>query len=303
MTTTKATGPDSDLTEVVVQTPRAAGPTNSDGDQRSGARGGDAYHHLNSLLADYAATPADQPRRAQMREQLISGYLPLAHNIARRYAQRGEPLDDLTQVASIGLVQAIERYQPEHGSHFLAFAVPTITGEIRRYFRDKSWSMRVPRRLKDLHLSINSVLGELSQQLDHAPRPSDIAARLEVPVADVLDALEAGHSYRADSLDQLLGTESPTTVGDLFGQPDPRMDRFVNYHSLAPALATLPARQRDILIMRFYDDMTQTQIAAKLGLSQMHISRLLSQTLTQLRRQLLDQPPPPHEHPEAKVRA
>ena len=195
-----------------------------------------------------------------LRRQLVTGYLPLARSIARRYAQRGEPLEDLTQVACLGLVQAIERYYPEHGCHFLAFAVPTITGEIRRYFRDKTWAMRVPRRIKDLQVSINNVVvGELSQQLGRAPRPSDLAARLDVTVADILDALEAVHSYHADSLDHILSSDAgtPATLGQLLGQPDPGLERFTNYHSLAPVLAELPAREREILIMRFYGDMTQ----------------------------------------------
>ena len=166
----------------------------------------------------------------------------------------------------------------------MAFAVPTITGEIRRHFRDKTWSMRVPRRLKDLHLAINAVLVQLSQQHGRAPRPSEIATRLQVSTEEVLEALEAGQSYRANSLDRTLDSEaSAATLQDTLGVTDTGFDTLIYLHSVAPHLAALPARERNIVIMRFYHDMTQTQIADRLGLSQMHVSRLLRTTLVRLR--------------------
>jgi RNA polymerase sigma-B factor len=250
----------------------------------------DEYQHLEPLLSRYAAMTADNPDRSDLRDQLVAGYLPIARHIARRYAQRGEPLDDLVQVASIGLLNAIHRFEPEHGRGFLAFAVPTITGEVRRHFRDKTWSMRVPRRLKDLHLLINKVVSELTAQHDRAPRPSEIAARLNVSTDEVLDALEAAQSYRANSLDEMLTAEANTaTFGDLLGEPDNDFDKFINLHSLAPHLAALSSRERNILLMRFYGDLTQSQIAQRIGISQMHVSRLLAATLTRLR-DALDQP-------------
>jgi RNA polymerase sigma-B factor len=243
------------------------------------------YDHLEPLLAAYATTAAfDDASRVRMRGRLVAGYLPVARNIARRYARRGEPLEDLQQVAYVGLLQAIERYQPECGRCFLAFAIPTITGEIRRHFRDKTWAMRVPRRLKDLNLTINAVLVELSQSLGRTPRPSDIAARLNLPIDDVLEALQAAQSYRADSLDQKLSAASDTTsMADLLGATDGAFDQFTDSHALAPYLAALPDREYRILIMRFFEDMTQSQIAARLNISQMHVSRLLSSTLAHLR--------------------
>lgn len=138
----------------------------------------DEYAHLIPLQRCYAELTSDDPERPRLREQLIRGYLPVAEHLARRFASRGEPLDDLIQVATVGLINAVDRFQPDRGSHFLAFAVPTVTGEIRRYFRDHGWSTRVPRRLKDLNLAIRSVQAELSQQLGQAPRPSEIADRL-----------------------------------------------------------------------------------------------------------------------------
>lgn len=256
------------------------------------------YDHLAPLLAEFASTATHDPHRARLRDRLVAGYLPLAHNLARRYADRGEPLEDLIQVASIGLLHAVERFDSERGHHFLSFAIPTVTGEIRRHFRDKTWAMRVPRQLKELHLSINSVLVELSQHLGRAPRPSEIAGRLQVPVEDVLQALEAGQSYRADSLDQALSSEAANsnsaTLRDTLGTTDTGYDKITDLHSVAPHLAALPTRERDILIMRFYHDMTQTQIAERVGLSQMHVSRLLSTTLRRLR-EAVDHDAAPHD--------
>lgn len=219
----------------------------------------------------------------------MTGYLPVARHIARRYAGRGEPLEDLEQVACLGLLNCIQRYQPGLGHHFLGFAVPTITGEIRRHFRDKTWAMRVPRRLKDLHIAVGNAVRELSCQLNRAPRPSDIATHLAITTEEVLEALEASQSYHPASLDERLTAEPlSATVGDRLGGPEPAYERFTLSHTLAPHLAALPARERNIVIMRFFDDMTQTQIAAKVGLSQMHVSRLLTRTLTQLRGALND---------------
>jgi RNA polymerase sigma-B factor len=266
-----------------------------------GRSGDGEYDHLKPLLAEYAATPSDEPRRARTRERLVTAFLPVARNVARRYAQRGEPLEDLVQVASVGLMNAVDRFDPELGHQFLSFAIPTITGEIRRHFRDKTWSVRVPRRLKDLHLSINGVVAELSHQIGRAPRPSEIAARLDIPTADVLEALQAAQSYRAGSLDEMLTSEPDATArGDLFGERDPHFEQFTDSHSVAPHLKELPTRERNILIMRFYHDMTQTQIAERIGISQMQVSRLLSGTLARLR-QAIDEDPRPGEAGDPKA--
>lgn len=252
------------------------------------------YEHLEPVLAAYAATAPQEPERARLRERLATGYLPVARNVARRYAGRGEPLEDLTQVGCIGLLKAIDRYDPELGYHFLSFAIPTITGEIRRHFRDKTWSMRVPRRLKDLHVAINPAVVELSAQLHRAPRPSEIAAHLQTSTAEIIEALHAAQAYRPASLEgSLYPTTDATPLADTLGTPEPRYELFTNIHSLAPHLAALPARERNIVIMRFYQDMTQTQIAEKIGVSQMHISRLLAATLIKLR-DAIDAHPPRH---------
>jgi RNA polymerase sigma-B factor len=245
------------------------------------------YGHLVPLLAEYAALPADDPAREPLRERLVRGYLPVAQHIARRFANRGEPLDDLVQVATVGLINAIDRFSPDRGSDFFSFAVPTISGEVRRHFRDLGWSMRVPRRLKDMHVSINGVVSELSQQLGRAPRPTEIAERLGVPLSEVLEGLEASEAYRSSSLDEMLSSEAGSaTVGELVGEADAALDRVEFQQSLRPILAELAERERTIVLLRFFGNMTQTQIADRVGISQMHVSRLLAQTLDRLRSRL-----------------
>jgi RNA polymerase sigma-B factor len=245
---------------------------------------GQEFDHLEPILQRYATLPSTDPARVALRERLVTAYLPLAQRIARRYTQRGEPLEDLTQVAYLALIKAIDRYQPNVGHHFLGFAVPTITGEIRRHFRDKTWMIRVPRPIQELRQSIASMVDQLSTELRRAPRPSEIAHRLGVTTEDVLETLQASQSYRPDSLDEVLSpTGDSETRGDLLGHIDNGFEVAANAHSVAPHLAALPERERHLLYLRFYEDLSQTEIARRVGLSQMHISRLLSRTLTQLR--------------------
>ena len=245
------------------------------------------YGHLTPVLAEYSGLAEDDPRRERMRDRLVTGFLPIAQHIARRFAHRGEPLDDLVQVATVGLINAVDRYSPEKGSDFFSFAVPTISGEVRRHFRDQGWSMRVPRRLKDMHVSINSAVSELSQQLGRAPRPTEIAERLDLPVSEVLEGLEAADAYRSSSLDEMLSSEDGSaTVGELVGEADAELDRVDYREALRPLLAELAPRERTIVMLRFFGNLTQTQIANEVGISQMHVSRLLAQTLGRLRGRL-----------------
>lgn len=245
------------------------------------------YEHLTPVLAEYSTLEPDDPRRERMRDELVRGYLPVAQHIARRFAHRGEPLDDLTQVATVGLINAIDRFSPEKGGEFFSFAVPTISGEVRRHFRDQSWSMRVPRRLKDMHVSINGAVSELSQTLGRAPRPTEIAERLDVPISEVLEGLEAAEAYRSSSLDEMLSSEEGSaTVGELVGAADDELDRVDYREALRPLLSDLAPRERTIVMLRFFGNLTQTQIANEVGISQMHVSRLLAQTLTRLRDRL-----------------
>jgi RNA polymerase sigma-B factor len=245
------------------------------------------YVPLVAVQRRYAQLGGDDPDRQQLREQLIIGYLPVAEHVARRYVGRGEPLDDLVQVATVGLIKAVDRFDPERGSDFFSFAIPTITGELRRYFRDHGWSTRVPRRLKDLHLAIRGTLGELSQQLGRAPRPSEIADRLGLPLSEVIEGLHAGDAYRSASLDEVLGCGNNTTpLGDVLGDVDAQLNLIDDRALLRPLLAELTPRQRTILELRFFRHLTQTQIAEHVGLSQMHVSRLLRQTLASLEQRI-----------------
>src|SRR5438270_1782383 len=163
----------------------------------------------------------------------------------------------------MGLIKAVDRFDPDRGSDFFSFAIPTITGELRRYFRDHGWSTRVPRRLKDLHVAIRSTQRELSQQLGRAPRPSEIATRLEIPTSEVIEGLQAGEAYRSSSLDELLNPAGgdTATLGEFVGGLDEELEAIDDREALRPLLAQLPPRERTILALRFFRGLTQTQIA------------------------------------------
>ncbi|WP_448616664.1 RNA polymerase sigma factor SigF [Modestobacter sp. URMC 112] len=240
------------------------------------------------LFAELATLEKGDPRRERLREQLVEEHLPLVRHFARRFSNRGEPFDDLLQVGTLGLIAAIDRFDPTRGVEFLSFAVPTITGEIKRHFRDQGWSVRVPRRLQELHLSLNAAVSELAQKNGHAPNPSELAEHLGIPRAEVLEGLAVANAYRSSSLDERLsGEEDSPTLAATLGEEDAALEGVEYRESLQPLLATIPARERRILILRFFGNMTQSQIAADIGISQMHVSRLLSQTLAKLREGLL----------------
>jgi RNA polymerase sigma-B factor len=251
------------------------------------------YERLAPLFAERAGLPDRHPRREPLRQELIAGYLPVARHIARKYSGRGQHLDDLEQVASMGLVLAVDRFDPGRDVDFLSFAVPTITGEVLRYFRDRATTIRLPRRLRALQGQIYDAAAELAQRHGRAARPSEIARHLGVDVEVVLDGLAAQGAGHTASLDEPAhdhngGGEStglPRFAGVL-GEIEPEFDLVEHRAGLAPLLAALPERERRILVMRFFGGMTQTEIGQHIGISQMHVSRLLSRTLTRLRRQL-----------------
>jgi len=222
-----------------------------------------------------------------LRDHLVAGYLPVVRHIARRFGGRGEPVEDLEQAGCVGLIGAVDRFDPELGTDFLSFAVPTITGSIRRHFRDHAWAMHVPRRLKDIQSSINNAIGPLSQELRRAPRPSEIAARLGVPIDEVLKGLEAQHAYRSDSIDR-LDSDGESPLSERIGETDTGLLTVEYRETLQPLLDALPDRERRIVLLRFFGNRTQTQIAEAVGLSQMHVSRLLAQILRSLREQLTE---------------
>jgi RNA polymerase sigma-B factor len=247
------------------------------------------YDHLAPQFRELAALPSDDPRRTGLRDHLVTAHLAVARNIARRFSNRGEPQDDLVQVATVGLIHAVDRFDPERGFDFLSFAVPTIVGEVRRHFRDASWSVHVPRRLKELHTAVGSASSELSQSLGRSPSPSELAAHLGMTKEQIYEGLEASSAYRSLSLDELTGAnEDSSPLVDRIGTLDSALDGVEVHESLQPLLAQLPDRERKIVILRFYGNMTQTQIAQRMGISQMHVSRLLATTLQSLRRGLTD---------------
>ena len=245
----------------------------------------DALH----LLRDLAALPADHPHRATLRGNAIEAWLPLAKHLAQRFHGRGEPLDDLVQIATVGLIKAIDRFDPEYGNDFAAYAVPTIVGEIKRHFRDRTWDIRVPRRLQELKLDINEATATLSQSLGRSPTVADIATYLQRSEDEIIEGLEGARAYSAVSLQTLVGAGiDGTELGDLFGQDDPDLALAEFRASLGPALDHLTPREQHIIILRFFGNLTQTQIASRVGISQMHVSRLLAKSLATLRGQLTE---------------
>jgi RNA polymerase sigma-B factor len=238
---------------------------------------------VHGLLSAAALLPPGSPERAELRAQAIEDNIPFAQRLARRFRDRGEPVDDLTQVAMVGLVNAVDGYDPQRGCEFAGYATPTIVGEIRRYFRDKGWRIKVPRRLQELRLQVNRARVDLSQTMAASPTVADIARHLEVSEEDVGEAIEVARLYNPISLSAPAGPDTDLDVADPIGDVDPGMEAVENRESVKPLLASLPDRERRILTMRFFGDMTQSQIANELGISQMHVSRLLSQTLMKLR--------------------
>jgi RNA polymerase sigma-B factor len=246
--------------------------------------GQEEYADLAPIFAELATLDEADPRRAELREQLVTGHLRLADNVAARFRNRGENHDDLVQVARIGLVKAVDRFDPAMGHDFLSFAVPTIMGEVRRYFRDSSWAVRVPRGAKELHLAVHGASAELSQKIGSAPTPAQIAEHLGIDLEQVYEGLQIGRAYHTESLSAPVPGESAgITLADTLGVDDVRLDGIDNHEALKPLLAALPERERRILVLRFFHEMTQTKIAEKVGISQMQVSRILARTLQQLR--------------------
>jgi RNA polymerase sigma-B factor len=265
-------------------TPEPAGTAATVGTEPRSA----ADDHLRSLLARLAELPADSPLRQPVREQVIKSCVPMAEYLARRYRNRGEPYDDLVQVATLGLIKAVDGYDASRGAAFSSYAVPTIVGELKRHFRDKGWSVRVPRRLQELRLEISRVTGDLTQQLGRAPTVADLAAKLGVSEEDIIAGIESGQAYSTLSLHTPVSSdESAVELADLLGTTDPGLEGVEQREALRPLIARLPQREQCILAMRFFGNMTQSQIAAQTGISQMHVSRLLSHALGVLREGLL----------------
>ena len=237
------------------------------------------------MFEQLAALEAGTSEHEALRAALIERHLPLVTFMARKFADRGEPLDDLIQVGTIGLIKAIDRFEISKGFEFSTFATPTIVGEIKRHFRDKTWAVRVPRRLQELGASVTKATTELTQKLDRSPTPKEIAKHLGITVDDVAEALESNAAYSTVSLD--VTSETSTSIGETFGALDEALEGVEYRESLKPLLAQLDDREKRILQMRFFDNLSQSQIATELGISQMHVSRILNKLLTHLREGLI----------------
>jgi RNA polymerase sigma-B factor len=233
---------------------------------------------IRQAIRRYHAT-----RAPEARAQVVSAYQGLAYSLAGRFAQRGEELDDLNQVALIGLLKSIDRFDPERGAELTTFATATILGELKRHLRDRGWSVRLPRRIHDLHLGAQQCIDELTQELGRSPSLPEIAQRLDVPLDDVVEALDAGGLRHNTSLEAPLAGGEDQALTSRLGVRDHRLAEIDGRMELSPLLARLPERQRQILNLRFVVGCSQTEIASLVGVSQMQVSRLLARSLAQLR--------------------
>ncbi|GGS85009.1 RNA polymerase sigma factor SigF [Streptomyces griseoviridis] len=278
---------------------RATGGTMSEHQRHSeddvpGARSAPGSHHdpqdrsgARALFTELRGLDAGSPEYAELRNRLVRMHLPLVEHLARRFRNRGEPLDDLTQVATIGLIKSVDRFDPDRGVEFSTYATPTVVGEIKRHFRDKGWAVRVPRRLQELRLSLTTATAELSQLHGRSPTVHELAERLAISEEEVLEGLESANAYSTLSLDVPDTDDESPAVADTLGAEDEALEGVEYRESLKPLLEDLPPREKRILLLRFFGNMTQSQIAQEVGISQMHVSRLLARTLAQLREKLL----------------
>ncbi|MEV5522715.1 SigB/SigF/SigG family RNA polymerase sigma factor [Streptomyces pseudogriseolus] len=245
-----------------------------------------------TTLFSRLASLEDGPERDAVRDELVTAWLPMAHRIAGRFRDRGESIEDLRQVAALGLVKAIDRFDPSRGA-FESYAVPTITGEVKRHFRDRMWALRVPRRIQELRNKVRVARRELTQN-PGSPEPSvaDIATHTGLTEAEVSAGMEALESFSTLSLDAELSTDDEGySLADTLGASDSSYDVVVDRESAKEGLRRLPERERAILYMRFFEDMTQSRIADRLGISQMHVSRLISRSCARVRADVLGQRP------------
>ncbi|QCQ91143.1 SigB/SigF/SigG family RNA polymerase sigma factor [Rhodococcus sp. SGAir0479] len=247
----------------------------------------DRYRDVGPVFESMATLDRTDPRYRRLRDTVVTRCLPLADHIARRFDGRGEFHDDLVQVARVGLVNAVNRYDLRVGSDFVSFAVPTMLGEVRRHFRDTGWAVRVPRRVKELHLEVTRSTMTMAQRLGRTPTRSEIAADLRIGEDDVAEGLAAGNAYQTDSVDAGTSRDDHShPLSETLGGDDAELAAVEDREALRPALDALPERERRIVVMRFFGNLTQSRIAEELGISQMHVSRLLARSLASLRRQL-----------------
>lgn len=239
-------------------------------------------HSLDPVKAKFVEFAATHD--PALRDELVAAHLGLAHQLARRFSNRGEPYEDLVQVASLAIVKSINRFDPAREVEFSTFATRTTLGELKRHFRDKGWAIRAPRRIQELYLELGQAVGTLSQEFGRSPTVSELATATGASEETVLEALEAGQGYRHASID--VSDHQDDTLANRLGSEDTMFSTIDDRTMLGPALGKLASREQLILKLRFFDGLTQSEIAARIGLSQMHVSRLLSASLRRLREEL-----------------
>ena len=265
--------------------------TETDGEAERARRTRAAVDALRECLADREGSESSEPseRERWARHELVLANEAVARAIAQRYRNRGEPTEELLQTARLGLVKAANGYVPDRGVDFLAYAVPTMTGEVKRYFRDQGWAVRPPRRLQELGLRMNRVRAQLEHELGRSPTVPELARELGVDHEEVIEALASAQSYQSVSLDApspSAGPDAGVTLADTLGSDDDQYALVDDIASLKPLLERLPARDRRILALRFFDELTQQQIGEQVGVTQMQVSRLINRSLTRLREEM-----------------
>ncbi|MBO2450885.1 SigB/SigF/SigG family RNA polymerase sigma factor [Actinomadura barringtoniae] len=241
------------------------------------------------LLSELNAPSIDRPREEQIRSELAELHAPIVRSIAHRYANRGEPNDDLEQAAYVGLVKAINNYDPQLSDRFIRYAVPVMQGEVKRHFRDKTWAVHVPRRLQELRAEFNQATRDFEREHSRSPTTAEIAEVLGISRDEVIEVMIVSDAYSPVSLDAPVndGEKEVSVLGDTLGAEDDALEKLVDGEALAPLLDELPERERTVVLLRFFGNKTQYQIAEQLGCSQMHVSRMLRRTLKRLRAGLL----------------
>jgi RNA polymerase sigma-B factor len=242
----------------------------------------------NLLFARFRDPTASESDRLEARDGLVSLHLPLVEHCARRFRNRGEPFEDLVQVGTIGLIKSIDRFDLDRGVEFSTYATPTIIGEIKRYFRDKGWAIRVPRRLQELRMQIGTTTAELTQTLGRSPTPRELASTIGCTIEEIVEGIESSNAYSTLSLDAAddSGEDGGVSMLEMIGIDDEELEQIEIRESIKPLLEALPNREKRILLLRFFRNKTQSEIATEIGVSQMHVSRLLTRTLEQLRTSL-----------------
>ncbi|MEV5552226.1 SigB/SigF/SigG family RNA polymerase sigma factor [Nonomuraea wenchangensis] len=241
------------------------------------------------LLVEMNRPETSDLHQVRIRERLVDMYSGLVNEVTRRYYHRGEPMEDLRQAAYVGLMKAINGFDPELGHEFRGYAMITMVGEVKRHFRDRTWAIRVPRVYQERRLELNKATAELTQTLGHSPTVAELAAKMGISQEDVLLTLDASSAYNTLSLDAPVGGEEDAAdLGDFIPAQDDALDNMLGAHAVKPLIDALPERERNILLMRFYGNMTQSEIAAEFGISQMHVSRILRAVLAKLRKALQD---------------